>query len=145
MWVRQSAAWSPPRSLDGAYLSPVLMHLTGMSLIRARQFTVLAGAAMMICPACISLAPNAFWAIALFSIGGFAHQVLSGALITLSADVFLHHQVATANGMTGTAAWTGGLLFSLLIGALAILSVLTLCLRAWQCSMLSEHWSSGRC
>lgn len=45
--------------------------------------------------------------------------MLSGALITLAADVFPKHQVATATGMAGTAAWTGGLLFSLLVGALA--------------------------
>jgi len=37
--------------------------------------------------------------------------VLSGTLITLSADVFPREQVATATGMAGTAAWTGGLLF----------------------------------
>ena len=78
-----------------------------------------AGSLLMIGPAFISQAPDAYWAIALFCIGGFAHQMLSGALITLSADLFPHHQVATANGMTGTAAWTGGLLFSLLVGGLA--------------------------
>jgi MFS transporter, ACS family, hexuronate transporter len=40
-------------------------------------------------------------------------------LNTLSADVFDAHEVATANGFTGTAAWTGGLTFSLIVGALA--------------------------
>jgi MFS transporter, ACS family, hexuronate transporter len=33
--------------------------------------------------------------------------------------MFLIHEVATANGFSGTAAWTGGLLFSLVVGALA--------------------------
>jgi ACS family hexuronate transporter-like MFS transporter len=38
---------------------------------------------------------------------------------TLSADLFDSHEVATANGLVGTAAWTGGLAFSLAVGALA--------------------------
>lgn len=117
-------AWLPFLAADlgsivGGYLSPFFMKFTGASLIRARKMTVLCGAVLMIGPACISLAPDAYWAIALFCVGGFAHQVLSGALITLSADLFPQHQVGTATGMGGTAAWTGGLLFSLLVGALA--------------------------
>jgi ACS family hexuronate transporter-like MFS transporter len=38
---------------------------------------------------------------------------------TLSTDLFDSHEVATANGLVGTAAWTGGLAFSLVVGALA--------------------------
>jgi len=33
--------------------------------------------------------------------------------------VFEHHEVATANGFTGTAAMAGGFIFSLVVGALA--------------------------
>jgi ACS family hexuronate transporter-like MFS transporter len=95
------------------------MRVGGTSLLTSRKITILVGAILMIGPACISFAPDAYWAIALFCVGGFAHQVLSGALMTLAADLFPHHQVATASGMAGTAAWTGGLLFSLLVGALA--------------------------
>ena len=116
-------AWLPFLAADlgsivGGYLSPALMRL-GVPLLTARKLTILIGAVLMAGPACIAFAPNAYWAIALFCVGGFAHQVLSGTLITLSADVFPKHQVATATGMAGTAAWTGGLLFSLLVGALA--------------------------
>jgi MFS transporter, ACS family, hexuronate transporter len=64
-------------------------------------------------------ADSAYVAIALFCVGGFAHQMISALLNTLSADVFDAHEVATANGFTGTAAWTSGLLFSLVVGALA--------------------------
>jgi ACS family hexuronate transporter-like MFS transporter len=117
-------AWLPFLAADfgsivGGYLSPFFMRVLHLSLIQARKATVWIGSILMIAPACISLAPDAIWAVALFCVGGFAHQMLSGALLTLSADLFPHHQVATANGMTGTAAWTGGLLFSLLVGALA--------------------------
>jgi MFS transporter, ACS family, hexuronate transporter len=36
-----------------------------------------------------------------------------------SADVFNSGELASANGLMGSAAWTGGLLFSLVVGALA--------------------------
>jgi len=77
------------------------------------------GAILMIGPGSIGLVSSPYTAIALFCIGGFAHQMISALLNTLSADVFDPHEVATANGFTGTAAWTGGLGFSLVVGALA--------------------------
>jgi ACS family hexuronate transporter-like MFS transporter len=55
-------------------------------------------------------------AIALFCLGGFAHQMLNGALLTLCSDVFDSRAVGTASGMAGTFAWIGGLLFTFLIG-----------------------------
>ena len=39
---------------------------------------------------------------------------------TLSTDLFSSHEVATASGLAGTAAWTGGLSFSLVVGALGV-------------------------
>lgn len=117
-------AWLPFVAADlgsivGGYLSPLFMNVFGASLVAARKYTVLTGALLMAGPACIFLAPNAYVAIALFSVGGFAHQALSGALITLSTDLFPRSQVATATGMAGSAAWIGGLTFSLVVGALA--------------------------
>ncbi len=58
-------------------------------------------------------------AIALFCIGGFAHQILSVLINTLTTDVFPRDAVARANGLVGMFGWMGGLGFSLLIGALA--------------------------
>ena len=57
----------------------------------------------MIGPGSIGLVANPYIAIALFCIGGFAHQMISALLNTLSADVFDPHEVATANGFTATA------------------------------------------
>ena len=54
-------------------------------------------------PGMIGLFTSPYVAIALLCIGGFAHQALSGALITLSSDVFGRNEVATANGLTGMA------------------------------------------
>lgn len=74
------------------------------------------GAVCMIGPACIGLAGSPGLAIALFCVGGFAHQMLNGALITLCSDVFDSRMVGTASGMAGTIAWIGGMFFTLLIG-----------------------------
>jgi ACS family hexuronate transporter-like MFS transporter len=74
------------------------------------------GAMCMVGPACIGLAGSPGLAIALFCVGGFAHQMLNGALLTLCTDVFDSKTVGTASGMAGSFAWIGGMLFTLLIG-----------------------------
>jgi MFS transporter, ACS family, hexuronate transporter len=117
-------AWLPFLAADlggifGGYFSPLMMRTFKMHLINSRIAGIVLGAILMIGPGSIGLASSAYVAIALFCIGGFAHQMISALLNTLSADVFDSHEVATANGLTGTAAWTGGLLFSLVVGALA--------------------------
>ncbi len=77
------------------------------------------GAVLMHWPGMIGLFTNPYVAIMLLCIGGFAHQALSGALITLSSDVFGRNEVATANGLTGMSAWLASTLFALVVGALA--------------------------
>ena len=63
---------------------------------------------------------NAWIPLFMFKVYGFnLHQSLSGALITLSSDVFGRNEVATANGLTGMAAWTASTMFALVVGALA--------------------------
>lgn len=116
-------AWLPFLAADvggilGGYLSPWLMK-RGVTLIPSRVAGVALGAVLMIAPGCIGLAASPYTAIALFCIGGFAHQMISGLINTLSADVFAPAEVGTANGFIGQAGWVGGLLFSLLIGQLA--------------------------
>ena len=116
-------AWLPFLAADaggilGGYLSPWLMR-RGWTLIPSRTAGVTLGAVLMIAPGCIGLAASPYLAIALFCVGGFAHQMLSGLINTLSADVFAPEEVGTANGFIGQAGWIGGLLFSLLIGQLA--------------------------
>jgi ACS family hexuronate transporter-like MFS transporter len=117
-------AWLPFLAADfggilGGYLSPLLMRWCGLSLIASRVAGVCIGAVIMIAPGCVGLASTLSIAIALLCLGGFAHQMISGLLNTLTIDVFAEAEVATANGLTGMASWIGGLLFSLLIGALA--------------------------
>ena len=117
-------AWLPflaadAGSLCGGYLAPWLMRRFGASLLTSRKLVMTLGTSLMLGPACIGLADSTTLAIALFCVGGFAHQMLSGALMTLSADIFDSRIVATATGMAGSAAWIGGLAFSLIVGALA--------------------------
>ena len=102
-------------SLAAGLLPPWLMQ-RGASLLTSRKVTMTLGALCMLGPACIGLATSPGMAIALFCVGGFAHQMLNGALITLCADVFDKGTVGTASGMAGTSAWVGGMLFTLLIG-----------------------------
>lgn len=117
-------AWLPFLAADlggilGGYLSPLFMRWFGLTLVGSRVVVIGIGAVIMVAPGCVALAGSAGVAIALFCLGGFAHQIISGLLNTLTADVFAETEVATANGLTGMASWTGGMLFSLLIGAMA--------------------------
>jgi ACS family hexuronate transporter-like MFS transporter len=114
-------AWAPFLAADlggvaSGYLSPALLRLFRFDLLKARTATVWIGAALMIAPACVALAGNAYGAIALLCVGGFAHQTISVTINTLSADLFPSRELGTANGWVGSAGWGGGLVFSLLIG-----------------------------
>lgn len=113
-------AWMPFLAADfgslAAGLLPQWLMKRGSPLLASRKVTMTLGAMCMIGPACIGHATSPVVAIALFCVGGFAHQMLNGALITLCADVFDKRTVGTASGMAGTSAWIGGMLFTLLIG-----------------------------
>jgi ACS family hexuronate transporter-like MFS transporter len=117
-------AWMPMLFADlgciiGGYLPPIFQRVFGVNLIVSRKLVVTMGAVLMIGPGMIGLFTSPYVAIGLLCIGGFAHQSLSGALITLSSDVFGRNEVATANGLTGMAAWLASTMFALVVGALA--------------------------
>lgn len=117
-------AWLPFLAADfggvlGGYLSPFFMKRFHMTLVPSRVLGISLAAVLMIAPGCIGLAVSPYTAIALFCIGGFAHQMLSVLINTLSADVFTPEEVGTANGFVGQAGWIGGLLFTWLIGQYA--------------------------
>ncbi len=126
MDIREIAmfAWLPFLAADlggvlGGYISPFFMKSFKMSLIPSRVTGVSLAALLMIAPGCIGFVDDPYIAISLFCVGGFAHQVISVLVNTLSTDVFAPEEVGTANGFVGQAGWLGGLLFSLLIGQLA--------------------------
>lgn len=126
MDIKQIAifAWMPFLAADmggilGGYLSPFFMKHFKFKLVNSRIAGIVLGAVCMIGPGCIGLASSPYTAIALFCLGGFAHQMISALLNTLSTDVFKPSEIATANGLTGMVSWIGGLSFSLIVGALA--------------------------
>jgi ACS family hexuronate transporter-like MFS transporter len=70
----------------------------------------------MIGPGMVGLVSSPIVAILLFSLGGFAHQMLSSLLYALVTDKFEKQEVATATGFTGMAGYLGATLFTLTIG-----------------------------
>ena len=118
-------AWLPFVAADlgsvaGGYYAPFLIRTLGVSVLGSRRIVMTTGAVLMLGPGCMGLlASRPEIAIALFCVGGFAHQMLSGALLTLAADVFDTDAVGKAAGLAGAAAWTGAMLFTYLIGQTA--------------------------
>lgn len=117
-------AWLPMLFADagcvlGGYMSPFFQKHFKVGLVTSRKLVVTVGGVLMIGPGLIGLFTSPYVAIGLLCIGGFAHQALSGALITLSSDVFGRNEVATANGFTGMSAWLASTIFALIVGALA--------------------------
>lgn len=116
-------AWMPFLAADigcvlGGYLSPFFHKYAHVSLFRSRKMVMVLGSLCMVGPACIGLVASPYTAIALLCIGGFAHQTLSGALFSITSDVFGKNEVATATGLGGMCGYLGATLFTLLFGVL---------------------------
>jgi len=116
-------AWLPFLAADvgcvlGGYLSPWFVRVLNVSLLTSRKMVVAVGALCMIGPACVGLVASPYAAIALLCVGGFAHQTLSGALYSVTSDMFGKDEVATATGMGGMMGYLGGAAFTAMFGAL---------------------------
>ncbi len=116
-------AWLPFLAADlgcfaGGTIAATLQKYFGVGLINARRAAFTAGALLMIGVAFVGFVESPYVAIALISLGGFAHQTLSVTVITMSSDLFKRNEVATVAGMAGTCGNAGVLLFSLLMGTL---------------------------
>ena len=90
----------------------------GIALIDARRWTFTLGAALMTSMLFVGSVTSPYMAVALLSIGAFAHQTLSVTCITLATDLFRKNEMGTVAGMAGTMANLGVMIFTLLIGAL---------------------------
>jgi ACS family hexuronate transporter-like MFS transporter len=115
-------AWMPFLAADlGCLFGGVIvmaLQKRGISLITARKWAFTVGALLMMGMGFVGLVDSPYAAIALLSLGGFAHQTLSVTVITMSSDLFKRSAVATAAGMAGTFGNAGLLIFSLMIGGL---------------------------
>ena len=117
-------AWLPFVAGDlgcifGGFLSPLFFR-AGFSVLLARKLSATVCAAIMMGAVFIGTAPTAGWAIFFFCIGAFAHQAMSSTLLTLPADLFPKRTVATANGLSGMVGGLGGLLFTNVVGVVAM-------------------------
>ncbi len=115
-------AWMPFLAADlgcmfGGAVSLALQR-RGASLINARRCDLTLGACLMMGMGFVGMVDSPYVAIALLSLGGFAHQTLSVTVITMASDLFKRNEVATVAGMAGTCGNLGLLLFSLMIGGL---------------------------
>ena len=62
---------------------------------------------------------NPILAILCFSLGGFAHQMLSSMMYAVVGDVFEKPEIGTATGIAGMFGYLGGAIFTLVLGQLA--------------------------
>jgi ACS family hexuronate transporter-like MFS transporter len=115
-------AWMPFLAADigcfcGGAVSMALQR-RGVALIDARRWAFTLGAVLMMGMGFVGVVESPYTAIALLSLGGFAHQTLSVTVITMASDLFKRSEVATVAGMAGTCGNAGLLIFSLMIGGL---------------------------
>jgi ACS family hexuronate transporter-like MFS transporter len=105
--------------LFGGILSPLFIRLR-CSVLTARKLSASVCALLMVFAIFIGTAPTPAWAIVFFCIAAFAHQAMSSTLLTLPADLFPKRTVATANGLSGSAGGLGGMLFTMVVGIVAV-------------------------
>ncbi len=115
-------AWLPFLAADlGCLFGPAVvawLQRRGVGLIDARRWAFTLGAVLMTGMIFVGTVTSPVVAIALLCLGGFAHQTLSVTVITMVSDLFPQDQVATATGVSGTAANLGVLIFTLVLGSL---------------------------
>lgn len=117
-------AWLPFLAADigsvaSSYLTKLYQKWFGCSRVNSVVASSVTGAFMMVSLAFVAVTKDPYLAIALISIGGFGHQVISCMLSALVVDSFDKNQVATVNGLRGSSAWIASFLFTLLIGAVS--------------------------
>ena len=105
----------------GCLAGPALvlaLERRGIALIDARRWTFTIGALLMTSMIFVGGVTSPYMAVALLSIGAFAHQTLSVTCITMASDLFRRDELGTVAGMAGTLANASILIFSLLMGSL---------------------------
>ena len=117
-------AWLPFLAADlgsiaSGYLTKLYTRLFGLSRVNSVVASSVSGAFLMVSLAVMAFTNNPYIAIVLISIGGFGQQIISCMLSALVVESFDKGQMATVNGMRGSAAWIASFLFSLIIGVTA--------------------------
>ncbi|WP_279206006.1 MFS transporter [Obesumbacterium proteus] len=117
-------AWLPFLAADlgsvaSGYITRIYAKVFGTSRVNSIVASSVTGAFLMISLALVAITQDPYITIALISVGGFGHQVISCMLSALVVESFDKGQMATVNGMRGSFAWIASFLFSLLIGVTA--------------------------
>jgi len=117
-------AWVPFLAADlgsiaSGYLSRCYVRLFGCTRVNSIVASSITGAFLMVSLAIMTQVKDPYLAIALISLGGFGHQIISCMLSALVVEKFERNQMATVNGMRGSCAWIASFLFSLVIGVTA--------------------------
>ncbi|BBQ84706.1 MULTISPECIES: MFS transporter [Enterobacteriaceae] len=117
-------AWLPFLAADlgsvaSGYLTRLYVRLFGFSRVNSTVASSVTGAFLMVSLAVVALTKDPIVAVVLMSIGGFGHQIISCMLSALVVESFDKGQMATVNGMRGSAAWIASFIFSLIIGVTA--------------------------
>lgn len=117
-------AWLPFLAADlgsvaSGYLTRLYTRIFGCTRINSVVASSVTGAFLMISLAIVAFTKSPYITIILISIGGFGHQIISCMLSALVVESFDKGQMATVNGMRGSAAWIASFLFSLMIGGTA--------------------------
>jgi ACS family hexuronate transporter-like MFS transporter len=117
-------AWLPFLAADlgsvaSGYLTKLYTRMFGCTRVNSVVASSVSGAFLMLSLAMMAFTTNPYVAIALISVGGFGHQIISCMLSALVVESFDKGQMATVNGMRGSAAWIASFAFSLIIGVTA--------------------------
>ncbi|MBK4785503.1 MAG: MFS transporter [Pantoea sp. Pent] len=117
-------AWLPFLAADlgsaaSGYLTRIYTRLFSFRQENSVVASSVTGAFLMLSLALVAMTKDPYVAIALISIGGFGHQIISCMLSALVVEKFDKGQMATVNGMRGSFAWISSFLFSLVIGVTA--------------------------
>ena len=117
-------AWLPFLAADlgsvaRGYLTKIYVRWFGLTRVNSIVASSVTGALLMVSLALMTLVKDPWLAIALISVGGFGHQVISCMLSALVVERFDRRQMATVNGMRGSCAWIASFIFSLIIGVTA--------------------------
>ncbi|WP_323120697.1 MFS transporter [Burkholderia alba] len=116
-------AWLPFVAADvgcmmGGAVSLYLNRRFNITILNGKRLVFTFGALIMTAMAGVGYVKDPATAILLLCLGGFAHQTLSITVISMSADLFPRHEVATITGFGGLSAGAGNLIFTLMMGAL---------------------------
>jgi len=94
------------------------LQARGMSIYRARQWTMYASSVLCLASLMVPLAASTAFAFLLIGIAMLADNYLSANMFGSITDLFGEHEVGRVTGFTGVAAGLSGLLFPLLTGIL---------------------------